>query len=181
MITLSLHQPHWIKDEGDDPNDQCAHGYVEFSVNGETLVDVDDGEWTVSAAALFLLRTATQNHSPNDSVAEGNFLIPCCGFNIWPSEKSKFPFFIPGCNIGIDPKIEHIDREVHITLDDRSVSVPELEWIRAVVSFAEQVEAFYSSSEKKVELEDDFDREGWNFFWSDFAQQKKRAEEILRR
>ena len=68
----------------EDPNDLCAHGTVEFSVDGVLLVTPEDGEWTVSATGLYLLRTLTDDHTPEASVCEGNLLFPCCAFSVWP-------------------------------------------------------------------------------------------------
>jgi hypothetical protein len=179
MVSLELRRPHWIEDAGDDPSDQCAHGFIELSVNGIQFVSESDGEWTVSAAALFLLRTVTSDHSPDDSVAEGNFLIPCCGFNIWPSEDSKYPYYILGCNNGIDPSIRHIKGMVYITLEDKAAVVPLSEWAEAVLRFSDQVQEFYDLSEPKEELTDDFDRPGWDFFWQDWKAQRQSVRRVI--
>ena len=173
MVTLKLHRPHWIDDEGDDPSDQCAHGFVELTVEGIEFVSESEGEWTVSAAALFLLRTVNADHVPEDSVAEGNFLIPCCGFSIWPSEETKYPYSIVGCNQGIDPTIRHSDGFVHLSLGDKSASVPSLEWTKAVSEFSDQVQRFYDSCAEKDELIDDFERKGWELFWQDWRARRR--------
>ncbi len=74
MIKLNAHDLCWIQSTADDPKDQCAHGSVEFSCDGIPIIEPDDGEWTVSAAGLYLLRTITDDHTPELSVAESNFL-----------------------------------------------------------------------------------------------------------
>jgi hypothetical protein len=76
MITLVAQNLQWIRGVTDDPQDQCAHGQVEFSVNNTEFVKPEDGILTVSAAGLFLLRTLSHNHTSTDSVAEGNLLFP---------------------------------------------------------------------------------------------------------
>ena len=179
MITLQLHRPHWIKDEGDDPEDQCAHGSLEFRVGDQEFVSIDDGDWTVSAAALFLMRTVTANYSPGDSLAEENFLIPCCGFTIFPSEKTEFPFYIVGCDTGVDPTIKHENEEILISLGEKQAIVSCLDWARAVLSFVEQVEGFYKSSAKKVAISDELAKQGWDFFWADWEEQKKKIQGIV--
>jgi hypothetical protein len=178
MVLLKLHHPHWIKDEGDDPTDQCAHGSIELTINNVEFVSEADGDWTVSAAALFLLRTATSDHGPDNSVAEGNFLVPCCGFNIWPSDETKYPYYILGCNTGIDPTVRHTDRRVCISLGEKTAVIPRVEWAEAVFRFSQEVAAFYNASAKKVEL-DGFEREGWLFFWEDWGLQQVKVKELI--
>ena len=52
MIILRAIQPHWLKNIPDDPKDLCAHGSIEFSIGELEIVRPEDGEWSVSAAAL---------------------------------------------------------------------------------------------------------------------------------
>lgn len=179
MVTLALHRPHWIRDEGENPSDQCAHGFVEFSIDGIEFVSEADGSWTVSAAALFLLRTVTSDHTPEDSVAEDNYLIPCCGFDIWPRENAKYPYTILGCNRGIDPEILHHHGMVHISLGHNSALVSLREWAEAVLGFSDQVQEFYDSSARRNEVLDNFDRPGWHFFWGDWENQRDAARGVL--
>lgn len=82
MINLVVQGFQWIKGEDDDPDDQCAHGRVLFQINNTTFVKPEDGIWTVSASALYLLRTLSENHTIENPVAETNFLFPCCGFTV---------------------------------------------------------------------------------------------------
>src|SRR5690606_30566076 len=122
----------------------------------------------------------TSDHSPEDSVAEGNFLIPCCAFNIWPSEGTKYPYCVIGCNRGIDPEIHHRNGMVHISLGANSAIVSLGEWAEAVLRFSGQVQHFYDSSMRKDELQDDFDRSGWAFFWQDWSAHRENAKSVAR-
>lgn len=81
MLVLSLLQPHWL-DAPEPLDDQCAHGKVILSVEGQDFVTPQDGEITVSAAALNLLRTVDHDHTRERPVSEGGQLFPCCGFNV---------------------------------------------------------------------------------------------------
>lgn len=179
MVSLELHRPHWIKGDGDDPSDQCAHGFVELSIDGVRFASTSDGDLTVSAAALFLLRTVTSDHAPNQSVTDGNFLIPCCGFTIWPSETTRYPYYIVGCNHGINPEIRHREGAVHIVLGEKSAAVPLHEWVRAVLRFSDQVQDFYDSSAPKDTIEDDLDRAGWDLFWQEWRGQRNAARRVV--
>jgi len=71
MIKLELIDPHWINGHKDDPEDQCSHGNIRFVIDDLVIVE-PKGEWTVSAAALFLLRTVTRDHSAGKSVSPQN-------------------------------------------------------------------------------------------------------------
>ncbi len=179
MVVLRLHRPHWIKDEGEDPSDQCAHGLVEFRVNDLQICSEADGEWTVSAAALFLLRTVDSPHTQDESVSEGNYLIPCCGFNIWPSEGSRYPYSIPGCTSGIDPEIRHRKGLVYVSFMEKTAIVPLLDWSRAVLRFSDQVQSFYDSSAPRDKLKDEYDRRGWELFWREWRSQRAAAQRVV--
>ena len=61
MLALSLLNAHWL-DAPEPIDDQCAHGTVILSVEGQDFVTPQDGEITVSAAALNLLRTVDHDH-----------------------------------------------------------------------------------------------------------------------
>jgi len=117
MISLVAHELCWINDSADDPDDQCAHGRVAFGIDGVLVIKPEDGEWTVSTAALYLLRTLTADHTLEHPVAEGNFLFPCCGFNAWLCGE-RYRVMCMGCNEGIDAWIRHEGLEVHISVKD---------------------------------------------------------------
>jgi hypothetical protein len=59
---------HWINGSADDRADLCAHARVEFRTNGDVLIRPDDGIWTVSAAAVYLLRTLSRQHTKSEPV-----------------------------------------------------------------------------------------------------------------
>ena len=177
MIVLNLISPTWIDGAEDNPNDYCAHGHIRFSVDGVDYVTEDMGEWTVSAAALFLLRTVFFNHDEDHSVADSNFLIPCCGHWFTPNQPGQFPNVIPGCNLGVDPEIHHKRDKVIIAFEDKESMVSWRDWALAVLGFADQVETFYKSSSPKAPIEDDpDDREGYELFWEEWRNLVNRAQ-----
>ena len=77
MIILTPTRLHWIKDDGDDQSDLCAHSPVLFQIEDKILVAPSDGNVTVSAAAIYLLRTLERDHTKGKPVGEQ--LLPCCG------------------------------------------------------------------------------------------------------
>jgi len=176
LIILELITPTWIDGAEDDPKDFCAHGQIQFSIDGVNYVTEDMGKWTVSAAALFLLRSVFFNHDEEHSVAECNFLIPCCGHWFTPNQPGPFPNVIPGCNLGVDPTVHHKRDKVVIAFEEKESVVSWREWAQAVLGFAGQVEAFYKRSSPKAPIEDDpDDREGYELFWQEWRNLASRA------
>lgn len=49
---------YWINEEADDPEDLCLHGHVVVSIGDLKLED----DCTVSATALYLLKSLTEDH-----------------------------------------------------------------------------------------------------------------------
>ncbi len=180
MIELKLIDPHWINQEPDDTSDQCAHGRIKFVVDNLVISDADQ-TWTVSAAALFLLRTVFHNHSETNSVAENNYLIPCCGFTVIKDDDySDFGLLILGCVGGINPQIIHNESMVTIVYKNQSRTVELSAWADAIVGFADEVIAYYNSCSPKVDPTDNHDLESWKLFWTEFRENKDRASEIAK-
>ena len=173
MVTLRAFDLCWAPGEEDDPADQCVHGGIELSVLGESLYRTD-ADLTVSAACLYLLRTIEDDHTPERSVAEGNWLFPHCGFSVWASE-GRYLVDCIGCNQGTDIWIRHTDQQVALSWDGRCVTIPLDAWARAVLGLAEQVEAYYRQSQAKEKIEDEYNAEGWALFWMEWEDHKQRA------
>ena len=68
----------WIDGSQDDPTDRCLHGHVIAQI-GDKLIEED---CCVSATALYLLKTLTEDHI----WGEDNQMLPCCGFFLIPNE-----------------------------------------------------------------------------------------------
>lgn len=170
MIDLSLHDPYWMTGDGvDEAIDQCAHGRILFKLNTTEFVRPVDGTWTVSAAGLHLLRTLEYSNSSEQPVSEDSQLIPCCGFNVWPLESSRFGFSMIGCLDGIELEILHKDRIVEVRSEDgRCEVVCRDEWSLAVDQFVAQVEQFYELSKPKHIPDDELNAQGWPLFWAEW-------------
>lgn len=154
MITLRPLNLRWINGVADDPADICAHGEVEFRIGDDVLVN-SAGEWTVSAAALYLLRTLSVPHTRAAPV--GDHLFPCCGFCLYdlPGESDVA---ILGCPNGIDFEILRQDSGDGVTVrapDGRAWPVGWQEWRAAVFEFADRVSDFYASCSPKQPAADD--------------------------
>lgn len=168
MLTLSLIEAHWL----DVPNpldDQCAHGTVLLTVDEQHLVTPQDGELTVCAAALNLLRTLDHDHTSHSPVSEGGQLFPCCGFNVWLAGE-RFPVLVLGCPSGVDFEVVHTSSGVALCAKGSEAIVSEQVWRSAVVSFAESVLTFYEREPSRNPIEDAEDRKGWQSFWQEYSE-----------
>jgi hypothetical protein len=177
MIILRPTDLHWIGGSTDDPADLCAHSGVEFSVGKTTLIKPSDGDWTVSAAALYLLRTLSQPHTKERPIAE--HLFPCCGNGIFEIE-GQDDVQIVGCNSGIDLTVEQIEEEVLLTAKDGTqYRVAVSDWRRAVCEFSDAVQAFYTASSPK-KPEDDWEQRSFRKFLSEWSRRRLLAEDRLK-
>ncbi len=137
--------------------DCCIHGNIIFKIE-DTLLS-DNSEWCVSASAYRFLHTLFDNHF----MGAEDFLIPCCGHTMIPSDDGLSVTII-GCNNGIDFNIIHEDDNiVIITADNTEYRIPFEEYKDAVISFAKQVMNFYEANPPR-KFEDDFDKDGYEAF-----------------
>lgn len=137
----------WIKQVADDPGDLCAHGHVDFRIGEEVLVHpLDRPEVTVSAAALYLLRSLEKSHSREAPV--GDQLFPCCGFSMF-EEAGSPDVVIIGCPNGLDFEVLHGSNVQLKARTGRSWHIPMIEWRAAVFAFADRVSEFYASCSAK--------------------------------
>jgi hypothetical protein len=150
VIALRPTNLHWL--EGvDERYDVCAHSSVEFCIDGSDLITKEAGDFTVSAAALYLLRTLTRPHTKDGG--PGQQLFPCCGNGLFEGEDGVVVFV--GCNSGVDFDIAHDGDEVIITgADGREYFVGIAEWRAAVCRFSDLVQDSYASSAPKEPGED---------------------------
>ncbi len=137
--------------------DCCIHGKIVLKI-GDVLIS-DDTEWCVSASAYRFLHTLFENHF----MGSEDFMIPCCGHTMIPSDDKKSVSIIGCCN-GIDFDIIHEQEYVTVvTSENTKYTVSFAEYKNAVISFAKQVMDFYKSNPPR-EFEEDFDRDGFRAF-----------------
>jgi hypothetical protein len=145
----------WINGAADDPADFCAHGDIDFRIGCDTLLNPGGRELTVSAAALYLLRTLFVPHTRAAPV--GDHLFPCCGFDLY-DVAGEPDVVICGCPAGEDFEVLHQVSGAGVVVrasDGREWSVGWPEWRAAVYGFADRVSGFYAScSPKQVAAED---------------------------
>ena len=136
-FALALTNLSWWNGEADAPRDLCLHGKVTGHI-GERAISCTA---TVSAAALNLLRTLTEEHRAGEELQ----MLPCCGFSLFADETGENVTVI-GCNQGVDWTVLHESGTVRLILEEEAVTVPMSEYRAAVFRFADTVEAFYRIS-----------------------------------
>jgi hypothetical protein len=119
----------------------CAHGDIGFLIGDDVLLDTNGKDLTVSAAALYLLRTLSVPHTKTTPV--GDHLFPCRGFAMWdiPGQEDVA---LCGCPNGEDFEILHETDGESILIraaDGREWMVGWPEWRAAVFAFADRVSA----------------------------------------
>lgn len=155
----------WIKNAADDPEDLCLHGRATARI-GERELSYD--ETTVSATALYLLKTLTEDHE----IFKDNQMLPCCGFFYLPNRELTSVTILGCCN-GVDWSVIHDGDFVKLELEDGYTQTVALEEYRAeVFRFADKIEDFYSRCSSKVVPEDEFDRNGYTAFWNEWHRRR---------
>ena len=155
---------YWIDGSADDPEDLCLHGHAVVNIGEETL----EYDCTVSATALYLLKTLTENHM----IHEDNQMLPCCG-HFYVPDKELQNVYISGCDNGIDWTVKHNGSDVMLILENGTeVSVSLEEYQQEVYRFADKIENYYKSCSPKIIPEDKFKRDGYIAFWNEWHRRR---------
>ena len=161
----------WINGAEDDPSDRCLHGRVTVQIGQTVLQDVG----TVSATALYLLKSLTEDKLMNDSSIQ---MIPCCGFFII-ANPGLTEVSIIGCDTGTDWSVIHEDGRVKLVTESGVTEYVDLADYQAeVFRFADKVEAYYNACKPKEIPEDEFDRNGYTAFWNEWHRRRGEAAPI---
>ncbi|MCE9593868.1 MAG: hypothetical protein K8S98_06725 [Planctomycetes bacterium] len=172
MLILRPVKLHWIRGDADDPADVCAHSPVEFSVDGHCLVAPEQGDWTVSASALYLLRSLSGPHTRDRRV--GDHLFPCCGFCMYEVPESD-DVLVFGCSNGINVWVERVGEEVRLGGPDGTThDVTFDQWRHAVCAFSDEVRAFFRRGSPKTPHDDDV--LGFRRFLAEWDRRRANAE-----
>lgn len=164
QFELKLLELHWLNNS-DEQTDLCCHGKVFVKIGDEIVCDKDSLEVTVSATALYFLRTINKDYKIDDFK---NQLLPCCGHFLYAIKDDLVD--IGGCPNGIDWTIIHTkDSKVKLISEKGSIAIIEKDvYKKLVLDFADKVESFYQNSLPKIIPDDDFDRKGYLAFWSEW-------------
>ena len=165
VFSISVSELCWINGAKDDPQDLCLHGRVTAQIGDVILQD----EGTVSATALYLLKTLTEDKimSPYDIQ-----MIPCCGHTILPDEAGE-NVIILGCDTGTDWSTSHAGGMIRIELPSGKTELIDSAVYRdEVFRFADRIEAFYNACAPKM-FDDDSEREGYAAFWNEWRRRRR--------
>ena len=161
---------HWMDDPINDQDDLYLHGDA-VAIIGDRKLEYE--ECTVSATALYLLKTLTEDHI----IDQDNQMLPCCGHTLIANDDLT-EVVISGCPNGIDWSVIHAGDSVRLILEDGyEVSVPIAQYREEVYRFADLIEEYYRNCPPKILAEDTFERDGYETFWKEW--QHRRNEETI--
>ena len=154
----------WIAGAKDDPQDYCLHGRATAIIGSRALTY----DCTVSAAALYLLKTLTEDHI----LGEDNQLFPCCGHFLVANDGLTNVTII-GCDSGVDWSVFHEEQHVRLVLEDGTQELVPLEhYCKEVFRFADPIQAYYRACSPKALPEDAFKRNGYLAFWNEWRRRR---------
>lgn len=164
MFSIVIKRFYWIDDSADNPDDLCLHGDVIVNIGNERF----ETSCTVSATALYLLKTLNENHIIN----EDNQMLPCCGHFYIPNETND-TVHISGCPNGIDWTILHVQNGVEITTESGAKTFIGMDaYQKAVFDFADKVAQYYKHCSPKTIPAEDFERKGYIAFWNEWSARR---------
>ena len=155
----------WISDDGkDDPEDLCLHGEVVGHIGKEHFEDA----CSVSAAALYLLRTLEEDHPSEHQVS--NPMLPCCGHTMFASECGVDIF---GCPNGTDWSVRHMNGYLELEAASGTKAIIPFEEYKSIVfAFADKVKVYYDQCQSKIMPKEDWERDGYLAFWREWARRR---------
>ena len=167
MFQIDVDELEWIDGKADNPEDLCAHGHVVVRIGEEVF----EYFATVSASALYLLKSISEDHI----LGEEEQMLPCCGFSIYARDEKLDTVDIIGCSNGIDWSVFHRENQVRIvTLSGKETILPLSEYRQIVYQFVDIVEAFYQRCSPKIRPQDKIDRDGYIAFWNEWHRRRGR-------
>lgn len=168
VFQIDVTELGWIDSDKDDPQDLCCHGKVTARIGAEQLEDYG----TVSASALYLLKSLTEDHHTGND----NQMIPCCGHFLVAND-TLTQVEIIGCPYGTDWEVEHVPGGVRITTEGGAETfVPMEEYREEVFRFADKVRAYYDQCAPKILPENEYNRNGYIAFWNEWSRRRSNEE-----
>ena len=164
MFEISADNLCWINENTDDPEDLCAHGNVKVKIGDESY----EYYCTVSAAALYLLKSITEDHIMDTELQ----LLPCCGFFMVEDPEKSDNVIILGCPNGIDWTVTHNETNVILTTrGGQKVTVSLNEYIEQIFEFADKIQDFYKHSSPKT-ISDETKKKMYDLFWREWKTRR---------
>ena len=163
VFRIHVENLHWLENVNECEN-LCLHGCARVEIGNEVF----EYNAAVSATALYLLKTLTENYFIN----EDNQMLPCCGF-FYIADAVCESVTIIGCPNGIDWTVLHESENVRlITESGKDEVIPLKEYREEVFRFVDKIEAFYKNSLPKKIPEDEFEKNGYLTFWNEWHRRR---------
>jgi hypothetical protein len=99
-------------------NDLCSHGTAFVQIGDEVVSSADSGNWTLTSAALLLMRSAFSDHKAGEME---NQLLPCCGHFMFPDD-SRNNIVVMGCPSGVDWSVTHKENFVELKTEKHTIA-----------------------------------------------------------
>ncbi len=154
----------WIDGSKDDTEDLCLHGWVSVQIGDYK----NNTNCTVSATALYLLKTLSRNHEEDKEIQ----LLPCCGNTFISKDEDENGEIceIIGCPSGLDWSVMHCDDFVKlIVAGEEKAVVPFERYKKQVFQFADKVSAFYDLAPPR-NIYDYWDQNGFMAFKTEWKR-----------
>ena len=160
MFQIKIEKLYWVDKSDKNPHDLCLHGDITIKLDNQNYYEEES---TLSAAALYLLKSLTKNHIAGKEI----YLFPHCGHTIIPNEELD-TVQIYGCDTGLDWTILHEKNHIRIVTEDRHEAQLDFkEYQKTVFDFADQIESYYKKNDPKIFF-DEFDQKGYSAFWTEW-------------
>lgn len=171
MFSIELTKFYWIDDSVDDVDDLCLHGDIVVNIGNDYIRT----SCTVSATALYLLKSLTENHT----IHEGDQMLPCCG-HFYILSNTNDTVDIIGCSNGIDWTVTHIGDSVRLTNEQRVETLIQIGTYKKVVyDFADTVQSTYEKCSPKKVPKNEFEKKGYIAFWNEWARRRNESAELF--
>lgn len=73
---IDLLDQYWANKDNENQTDFCSHGEIYLKINDQEIITEKDGAWTVSSAALRLIKSALYGYDRKNDLP----IISCCGY-----------------------------------------------------------------------------------------------------
>lgn len=174
-MKLEAKEMYWL-DTDSGTTDLCAHGNVYFELDNKVLMNGSESV-TVSATAVFLLRTLEKDHTIDKPLFDAMF--QCCGHSMFPCDSEYGYYILSGACFNKDFEVRHKSDGIVQISDESGIKVSQLslkEWRQAVYQFSSTVLDFYKASlPKDLSSRDDEEIECFNLFIKEWNQRHQSA------
>lgn len=166
----------WYNKE-DNTSDRCAHGDLFITIGNEIVIEGNEW-WNLNAAGLHLLRTLFENHTKENKV--GDVLIPYEGHHINHLPNSRVHIETGGhFDLGKDWWVEHEDNNVLLSTNTQTIKLLWIDYKNEIIKLLNAVEKLFEISKEKDMPDNEYDKEAYLKFWSEWKELKNKTSDNL--